>query len=179
MGQSFTMLSTTVVMDSAAMARYRTMYVPECTKRFAMFFAISSRVIEYIERVGLQCQGTRTLLSVYELTRPRRGKGTYVVEAALVRYSSSPASRSASRWSSEEIMSPRTRDSDTPRRRRLAIVLGVCLPTPRYECQQTQTALLPLSPPAATRSCSRSLTPVSDLYLFIFASFVNSEDGWR
>ena len=75
-------------------------------------------------------------------------------------------------------MSPRTRDSDTPRRRRLAIVLGVCLPTPRYECQQTQTALLSLSPPAATRSCSRSLTPVSDLYLFILASLVTSQDGW-
>jgi hypothetical protein len=48
------MLSTTVVTDSAAMARYKNMYVRECTKRFARPLVISLRVSVYIERLGLK-----------------------------------------------------------------------------------------------------------------------------
>ena len=48
------MLNTTVVTDSAAMARYNSIYVRECTKRFARPLVISLRVSVYIERLGLQ-----------------------------------------------------------------------------------------------------------------------------
>ncbi len=75
------MLSTTVVIDKAAMTKYKRMYVLECTNLLAIPFAISSLVIEYIERVGLSTTESSSyyhyLCGVYELAGMRRRRLTY------------------------------------------------------------------------------------------------------
>ena len=142
-----------------------------------MFFAISSLVMEYIERVGLQChvgEKPDALLGVHELAGPRLTGSTYVVDAPLVRGSPSPASRSESRWSRGEAMSPRV--NDAARRRRLDISVLIAfrsgsLGIPIWG-KQPQTALIhPLHSRYNVQlrlSLTPSIPPAACLFTLIF-----------